>query len=302
MIALERTLVVLFGSVCGSCNLRSVYLYVSIASSCRGNVLLDTSAIRMVNKTVVIIPSAPDQECESNLTYYTVTLQNALRDPGPPLPPLPRVGRVAQRHDNWDEHYVQPHGGNERRRHPAATAAEAPRRVTGVGIEPEFDIGGGPEEEEVLLSPRDPQARTGERSRSLGPPRRRRPSTPEGGMFSEDATTMGGRQRTSSEPPSSSKRGRRRQGHEPDPAVEQRGHTTPPRPARSECNRSSTNPTSGVGSARAAGGNAGSGAGSCTAGTILGRHRMPKSSRQSASHVGTTDSYTPTACGVGPAR
>lgn len=85
-----------------------------------------------------------DPECEANLTFYTAAVQRACRPPGTPLPPFPRVGRVAQRHDDWDVHHVQPNGGGRSSGHSETSTATAQRRATKVGINPGYDIDSGP--------------------------------------------------------------------------------------------------------------------------------------------------------------
>lgn len=168
----------------------------------------------------------------------TLAVQRALSHSGQPLPPLPNVGRVAERHNDWDEYYVPPH-----------------RRVTGVGIDPGFDIGSEPVEEDEQASPRnsstpspphrgstttsprnrddDVHGRPGERSQSVG-------ATPRGtlsdrhfrGVWAEAGRTG----RRASEPPEgANKRHRRGNGLEPDIAPTRRER--PPEPVNRDANR-----------------------------------------------------------------
>lgn len=80
-----------------------------------------------------------DPECESYLTFYTVGVHEALARHGAPIPPFPRVGRVAQRSDDWDFYHVEP-------------ARPTQHRVSGVGINPGYDVDTGPEGEEGGMS------------------------------------------------------------------------------------------------------------------------------------------------------
>lgn len=76
-----------------------------------------------------------DPECESHLTFYTVGVHAGLVQHGAPKPPFPRVGRVAQRSNDWDLYHVEP-------------ARPIPTRVSGVGINPLYDVDANPESEE----------------------------------------------------------------------------------------------------------------------------------------------------------
>lgn len=123
-----------------------------------------------------------DQECESHLTIYTLAVQMELGNPSQPLPPFPQVRGVAQRHDDWDEHYAPPAQGNEPRGHGVTTATAPRERVRGIGVEPGFDIGNDPVEQDEPLFRRDSPSGNNSheqprgRNQSLGPSRRNRPS------------------------------------------------------------------------------------------------------------------------------
>ncbi len=174
-----------------------------------------------------------DTECEQHLTLYAVAMQRALNQPGNPLPPFPRVGRVAQRHEEWNDHYAPPGRNSDSGHTHEAPTERLIRRVAGVGIDPGYDMDSSPidEVEEV-------EVQHGGRSRSLGTSGRRRPSSDRRAPREQDTTGRpSARHRVSSVPPAGRNSRRRRQ---PEPKSgtaspgQPRGRGRPPTSTRNE--------------------------------------------------------------------
>ena len=93
------------------------------------------------------ISSAPRPRMQVAPYALHSAVQSTLRNPGQPLPPFPQAREVAQRHDDWDEHYVPPTRAS-RPRGQGVTPTARPRQRVRAG----FDIGNDRGEEEELLS------------------------------------------------------------------------------------------------------------------------------------------------------